>query len=87
MLLAECRGFLGTLTSNFGLLVTKLMAFRTPTPVALDLSCAGLSAMQPPNGDEEHAPVWSLAWGAKDAARCRSHGRHEQVKPRRKPAP
>ena len=78
LLLAECRAFLGTVTSNFGLLVTKLMAFRTPTPLSLDLSCAGLSSMQASTGR-----VWSLEWKGRDAQRCRSFGRHEDVKPRR----
>ena len=47
LLLAECRAFLGTVTSNFGQLVTKLMAMRTTTPVAFDLSCRGLQPIRP----------------------------------------
>ena len=77
-MLAECRGFIGTLTSNFGLLVTKLMAFHTLTPLALDISCAGLSSML---GIEADAPVWRLEWDdERDAKRCRRFGRHEEVK-------
>ena len=83
LLLAECQGFLGTATSNFGLLVTKLMAFHVPTPVAVDLSCAGLSAMQA--GADEQVPVWSLAWDARDAKRCKGLCRHEDVRARRRP--
>ena len=78
LLLSECRGFLGTLTSNFGLLVTKLMAFRSPTPISLDLSCAGLSSMQIGAGSEQ-VPTWSLQWDGKDAARCRGFGRDEPI--------
>ena len=78
LMLAECRGFIGTLTSNFGLLVTKLMAFHTLTPLALDISCAGLSSML---GIEADAPVWRLEWDdERDAKRCRRFGRHEEVK-------
>ena len=83
LLLAECTAFLGTVTSNFGLLVTKLMAFRTPTPAALDLSCEGLASMSSAAaaGDAE---VWHLEWSSRDAARCKGHRRHEVVPPRSK---
>jgi hypothetical protein len=78
LLLSECRGFLGTITSNFGLVVTKLMAFRQPKPVAIDLSCAGLTPMQP--ADENAAGrVWSFEWDGKDAVRCRGFGSREEV--------
>ena len=83
LILAECRAFLGTVTSNFGLLVTKLMAFRVPTPLSLDLSCAGLSAMQSATHDGD-VPVWRLKWTPKDATRCRRYGRHEDVPKRGK---
>ena len=85
LLLAECRAFLGTATSNFGLLVTKLMSFKTPKPIALDVSCAGLSSMQAAGASEHgEVPLWSLDWDARDAKRCRGFGRHEDVKPRRR---
>ena len=69
LLLSECRAFLGTVTSNFGLLVTKLMAFRQPTPVSLDLSCKGLTSMRTAT-DEPGEPVWPI-WDelAEDARR------------------
>lgn len=68
MLLAECRAFVGTVTSNFGQLVTKLMAFRQPTPASLDLSCAGLAPMQNASAGE----TWPLRWEKADGRRCRS---------------
>ena len=80
LLLAECRGFIGTVTSNFGQLVTKLMAFSTPEPVSLDLSCEGLTAMKA----DASADVWKLHWGDKDQARCKGFKRKEAVKPREK---
>lgn len=69
LLLSECRAFLGTVTSNFGLLVTKLMAFRQPTPISLDLSCKGLTSMRAAT-DESGKPVWPI-WDelAEDARR------------------
>ena len=63
LLLSESRAFLGTVTSNFGLLVTKLMAFVQPTPVALDLSCAGLTSMR---ADPDDGRVWAV-WERSDA--------------------
>ena len=84
MLLAESRAFVGTVTSNFGLLVTKLMSFRDLTPVALDLSCEGLSAMGAGgSGRTDDTAVWRLEWtDARDASRCRSFSRREKVPPR-----
>jgi hypothetical protein len=69
IVLSECRAFLGTVTSNFGLLVTKLMAFRQPTPISLDLSCKGLTSMRAAT-DEPGEPVWPI-WDelAEDARR------------------
>jgi len=75
LLLAESAAFLGTITSNFGLLVTKLRAFREPQPLALDLSCAGLTSMLA-TGDDE---VWRLEWEKRDARRCRGFGGREPV--------
>ena len=68
MLLGAARAFVGTVTSNFGQLVTKLMSFATPAPVALDLSCAGLRSMRNSTSDF----VWRLDWADDDAARCRN---------------
>ena len=87
LLLAETTAFLGTVTSNFGLVVTKLMAFRTPSPMALDLSCAGISSMQAAGAtaDGEEVPLWQLGWDdERDVKRCRRFGRHEDVKPKSK---
>ena len=100
LLLSECAAFLGTVTSNFGQLVTKLMAFRTPRPLALDLSCEGLTSMQGASASPQpevikgsdggesltsHADgVWRLPWPAADAARCAGFRRREAVPPRRK---
>ena len=96
LLLSECLGFLGTVTSNFGLLVTKLMAFNTPSPMALDLSCAGLAPMQAPSsgssssdaggkgGKKEEVPVWRFELEPKDARRCKGYGRHEDIAPRKR---
>ena len=67
LLLGAARAFVGTVTSNFGQLVTKLMSFATPAPVALDLSCAGLMSMRNSTSDV----VWRLDWADDDAARCR----------------
>ena len=87
LLLAECAAFVGTVTSNFGQLVTKLMAFRTPRPVALDLSCEGLVSMQAASTSEQQqqheAEVWRLAWGEADTARCAGFRRREAIPPRR----
>ena len=73
LLLAEGRAFLGTATSNLGALVTKLMAFRQPSPVALDLSCRGLQSMRNSSGE-----VWRMRWLADSARMCghvvRAHG-------------
>ena len=44
-------------------LVTKLMAFREPTPVALDLSCEGLSSMRAGPGDA-YWRVWDELEGS-----------------------
>jgi len=46
LLLARTAAFVGTITSNFGGLVTKLMGMRTVSPLALDLSCEGLRWMR-----------------------------------------
>ena len=64
-------------TGMFGLLVTKLMAFSQPSPVALDLSCAGLTSMRATDADSE--PVWRLDWSKRDASHCRGFGRIEKV--------
>ena len=80
LLLAEARAFLGTVTSNFGLLVTKLMAFAEPTPVAIDLSCAGLTAMRAATDDSPDVwPLWDAAPEGMLAAGCREKNK----KPRR----
>ena len=80
LLLAESRAFVGTSTSNFGQLVTKLLAFREPTPAALDLSCEGLTPMQTSREDEAgEREAWALGWDSRDAARCRGHRRWEKV--------
>ena len=86
LLLAECSAFLGTVTSNFGLLVTKLMAFRTPTPAALDLSCEGLASMQGASSADagRDSEVWRLEWSPRASAHCKGHWRHEEVAPRSK---
>ena len=71
LLLASTRAFVGTVTSNFGQLVTKLMGFATPAPVALDLSCVGLTSMR--NGSS--GIVWAPGWAEGDEARCRRASR------------
>ena len=77
LLLAESAAFLGTITSNFGLLVTKLRAFREPQPLALDLSCAGLTSMLATGAADDE--VWHLAWNKGDARRCKGFGGREPV--------
>ena len=74
LLLASTRAFVGTVTSNFGQLVTKLMGFATPAPVALDLSCAGLTSMR--NGSS--GIVWAPGWAEGDEARCRRVSRAQR---------
>ena len=63
---------MGTGTSNLGQLVAKAMAFVQPTPAALDLSCAGLTAMRPANGSAARG-AWRIPWPDKDEARCRRY--------------
>ena len=67
LLLAATRAFVGTVTSNFGQLVTKLMGFATPAPVALDLSCVGLASMR----NSSSSVVWAPGWAERDEAKCR----------------
>ena len=74
LLLASTRAFVGTVTSNFGQLVTKLMGFATPAPVALDLSCVGLTSMR--NGSS--GIVWAPGWEEGDEARCRRVSRAQR---------
>ena len=74
LLLASTRAFVGTVTSNFGQLVTKLMGFATPAPVALDLSCVGLTSMR--NGSS--GIVWAPGWAEGDEARCRRVSRAQR---------
>ena len=74
LLLASTRAFVGTVTSNFGQLVTKLMGFATPAPVALDLSCAGLTSMR--NGSS--GIVWAPGWAEGDEVRCRRVSRAQR---------
>ena len=76
LLLASTRAFVGTVTSNFGQLVTKLMGFATPAPVALDLSCAGLTSMRNGSSGIVWAPGWARAEG--DEARCRRVSRAQR---------
>ena len=65
LVLASAAGFVGTTTSNFGGLVTKLLGMRDETPAAFDLSCAGLRAMR-----NASAKLWPMAWEGADARRC-----------------
>ena len=83
LLLAECRAFLGTATSNFGQVVTKMLGFRQPTPIALDLSCEGLTPMADDDKDVSVTGAWRLQWDAHDKVRCRGLRRREKVPPRR----
>ena len=65
LVLASAAGFVGTTTSNFGGLVTKLLGMRDETPAAFDLSCAGLRSMR-----NASAKLWPMAWEGADARRC-----------------